>query len=281
MSIYHAASKAGLLLLNLVVVAIGVALVGVGWLILHGAPYAQKFAEALKQEYSTSGFELSSRRFVHRRSVHVLYCTPHSTCSHVFMTSSLHTVPKDYRQLLANLVKIDVETGIWKQVPLIEPFGVSFAAVGASLVTVGAVGVCAALCCCHTRLTRVVLLVYAVLSAAGLCLWAARVLLRNVLNEQLMHYIAEGLAHTIRTQFMDLFQILDDMTENGGQLNLIATAWNIAMISLQCMGHTGCTHYSSGSICFSQIFTEPLKLQYRSLNFHSGPFRSSCNLLLY
>lgn len=77
MSIYHAASKAGLLLLNLVVVAIGVALVGVGWFILHGAPYAQKFAEALKQEYSTSGFELSSRRSVHRRSVHVLHTALH------------------------------------------------------------------------------------------------------------------------------------------------------------------------------------------------------------
>lgn len=132
-------------------------------------------------------------------------------------------------------MKIDVKTGIWDKVSLIRPFGLTFIAVGVSLVAIGLVGLIAALCCCHTRLTRVVLLVYAVLSAIGVCLWLLRVLLRNVLNDKLMHYIAQGLAQTIHTHFVDLFQILGDMEQNEGQLNLIATIWNYVMLSLHCM----------------------------------------------
>ena len=151
------------------------------------------------------------------------------------------TVPADYAALFSTLVKIDVKTGIWDQVSLIVPFGVSFIAVGASLVAVGLVGLLAALCCCHMRLTRVTLFVYSVLSAAGLCLWLLRVLLRNVLNDALVHYIAEGLTHTIHTHYVDLFQILGNMLQNGGQLNLIAAVWNVAMMCLQCMRTRVCS----------------------------------------
>ena len=116
----------------------------------------------------------------------------------------------------------DVKMGIWDHLSLSVLFSVSFIAVGASLVAVGLVRILAALCCCHVRITRVTLFVYSVLTAAGLCRYLLRVLLRNVLNDALVHYIAGGLANPIHTHYVDLFQILDNMLQNGGQFNLIS-----------------------------------------------------------